>query len=273
MAFPLSLLAGLGLAGALAFSSRKSSGPSASSSATTCAEARALAVEAIGDFVRATTLFAQESAASRVLRAKEDVSRICPESALAVQPPSCRAAASELTAYLATRAGSERDEDEEAKLFEKLFSECPYLTSNSSYFVRLQLPGGAVESALIRDTPEATQPYLDRLTEANVAYLASHPDTPALYASGVRYAIESMGIDDWKSVPYVIESGYGDCEDLACWLAAEYRLKGIAARPFATSASIGSLDVNLLHIQVLMPDGSVEDPSARLGMTTLLGGE
>ena len=57
-----------------------------------------------------------------------------------------------------------------------------------------------------------------------------------------------------------------NCEDLACWRAAELRVRyGIAAEPtFIWKVRPGG--GYLYHIQVLYPDGRIEDPSRRLGM-------
>ena len=60
-----------------------------------------------------------------------------------------------------------------------------------------------------------------------------------------------------------------NCEDLACILVAEYWMKGINALPFPVLQSGDKGDESQLwHIQVLLPDGRIEDPSVELGMTT-----
>ena len=49
--------------------------------------------------------------------------------------------------------------------------------------------------------------------------------------------------------------GFGDCEDLACWLAAELDVRyGIAARPDFTKQTLADGRV-LYHIIVRLPDG------------------
>ncbi len=57
-----------------------------------------------------------------------------------------------------------------------------------------------------------------------------------------------------------------NCEDLACWRAAELRVReGILAEP----TFIWKLRPNggyLYHILVRYPDGRIEDPSRTLGM-------
>jgi len=113
------------------------------------------------------------------------------------------------------------------------------------------------------------------LTKINYDFLREFPDTKKLYRSGVIYH-DDTHVDCWKDVcrteedkwqdlPTTYQKGYGDCEDLACIRVAELWMDGIHALPFPRLQSTGD-DEQLWHIQVLMPDGSVEDPSAKLGM-------
>lgn len=106
--------------------------------------------------------------------------------------------------------------------------------------------------------------FLALLTNINVDFLKQFPNTTSLYKAGIIYRQEGLGLESWKSVPIVLEDGFGDCEDLACWLAAEYRVKGINARPVWTKRQLGRL--TMYHIQTQLPDGTTEDPSIKLGM-------
>jgi hypothetical protein len=111
---------------------------------------------------------------------------------------------------------------------------------------------------------------LEALTMANVAYLLTHPGTPLLYESGVRYELEPDGRDEWQDIPDTIARRTGDCEDLACWRVAELRVAGEIGTTRAISIDelpdrSGKL-VTTFHICVLRQDRSVEDPSRRLGM-------
>lgn len=86
---------------------------------------------------------------------------------------------------------------------------------------------------------------------------------PGLYSSGVRYRREPRETrEEWLTIPSVLSSGYGDCEDLACWRAAELCVSGEDpwARPMLRPSASG------WHVVVLRGDGSVEDPSRVLGM-------
>ena len=74
---------------------------------------------------------------------------------------------------------------------------------------------------------------LKALTLCDVAYLRANPQVPLLYQSGVHYEEEPPGQEDWQDIPTTLSLGYGDCEDLCCWRAAELQVRsGIAAWPY-----------------------------------------
>jgi hypothetical protein len=111
-------------------------------------------------------------------------------------------------------------------------------------------------------------PALAALVALNVAY-ARHGGwrIPPLYGGAIRYALEGRNHhgqrrERWLCAPEVARYGYGDCEDLACYRAMELRLLGEDAMAIARPTPIG------WHIQVRRGDGTIEDPSARLGMPT-----
>jgi len=112
--------------------------------------------------------------------------------------------------------------------------------------------------------------WLSQMTAANVHYRRQARGRgrpyPPLYASGVRYQRElgrgqMSRPEQWQTVPVLYETGWGDCEDLACALAAEMQVEGVHARPELLHVAPG-----LWHIVVRLPSGELEDPSARLGM-------
>ena len=130
---------------------------------------------------------------------------------------------------------------------------------------------------------------LDLLFTADVEYLRAHPNTPSIYTPGlVRYqreplpgqewvrqevmtptgpriAVYPRAPEEWKAIPYILKDGYADCEDLACGRSAELVVHHhIEARPTFSFRNVGNLSV--YHIVTLLPDGSIEDPSKRLGM-------
>lgn len=105
------------------------------------------------------------------------------------------------------------------------------------------------------------------LTRKNVAYLRSHPNTPRLYQSGVRYQVEPSGKEDWLTIPEVLARRVADCEDLACYRAAELIVRDgeTKARAFWTKMRADS-NGTLYHIRVRRANGTIEDPSYILGM-------
>lgn len=143
------------------------------------------------------------------------------------------------------------------------------------------------------------------LIYANESYLLSHPNTPPLYSTGVRWKAETptfrsaceggRGQEMFLGIAQVMRQGYADCEDLASWRTAEVRLgrggkRGVAPRkghpkvticpPPYPMRSIGPNvspgffsrrvgDSIVYHIVTCWPGGVFEDPSRVCGM----GGE
>lgn len=91
---------------------------------------------------------------------------------------------------------------------------------------------------------------------------------------GVRYEREPPPQEEWLDVLEMRRRGAGDCEDLACAEAAMWRVyRGIKAVPAFTRRRVDYPDfgpVTLFHCFVRLPDGTLSDPSRRLGMTSLV---
>lgn len=102
------------------------------------------------------------------------------------------------------------------------------------------------------------------LMYTNITWLLTYNRTPPLYRSGVRYEAERSQ-EHWRDIPTIMEHGVGDCEDLACWRAAELNVAGIRAKPYLKWRNSGP-DRNMYHATLRLPDGRIEDPSAALGM-------
>lgn len=127
--------------------------------------------------------------------------------------------------------------------------------------VRVSMPfSGAAELGLA----------LDALTAWNVQAMREHP-LPPLYESGVVYQREPLcraanGVEhmceEFVTAHEVVRRGVGDCDDLGPFLAAQLRQQGEQAAAFARPSAAG------WHVVVRRGDGSIEDPSARLGMPT-----
>ena len=89
---------------------------------------------------------------------------------------------------------------------------------------------------------------------------------PPIYSAGVHWQPDrekGKPAETWDSILVVRRRGYGDCEDLASWRAAELQLQGIAARAVVVRSSTPGV---AWHAVVRLPNGEIEDPSRRLGM-------
>lgn len=131
-----------------------------------------------------------------------------------------------------------------------------------------KLPERAIE-LLLESLAAWNVELLSQMRRRNIAF-------PRLYESGVRYErernwiqlpdgrIERVGLEDWIDCLEAVRRGQADCEDLACWRAAELRLEGLPAKVLFF---IGEHDGRrLFHIIVDRGDGQLEDPSRALGM-------
>lgn len=103
------------------------------------------------------------------------------------------------------------------------------------------------------------------LTTINRLFLRAAPQIagkpfPPLYRSGVRYQ-RQLGRERFLPIPLVMSKRAGDCDQLACWRAAELQEQGIKARAVPRFVS-----PRMMHVVVVWPDGRVEDPSRKLGM-------
>lgn len=92
------------------------------------------------------------------------------------------------------------------------------------------------------------------------AAASGHP-LPPLYGGTIRYVRERPLMERWQTALRVAMRGKGDCEDLAAYRVAELNLQGQKASAFASQVT-----PILVHIRVRLADGTIEDPSAKLGM-------
>ena len=129
---------------------------------------------------------------------------------------------------------------------------------------RLDLFNGNWEKDLSR---RALTDLLEALYRIDVDYLRTHPNTPDIYspAAGQVYMEEPTGQEDWQDVPTALKMKISDCEDLACWLAAQKTVRGTPAKPFYSESKLPS-GAMLFHIRVRDQRGRIEDPSWILGM-------
>lgn len=116
------------------------------------------------------------------------------------------------------------------------------------------------------EIPSKRQPILkllNTLVNLNQAELRTYK-LPWLYKSGVRYRREPKipgRTEKWKTFSQIVRDGYADCEDLAAARVSELRVKaGIKAIPWLKKKG------KVWHVVVRYPDGTLEDPSRKLGM-------
>lgn len=100
---------------------------------------------------------------------------------------------------------------------------------------------------------------LNLLVALDVIFLRGNKMSP-LYESGIRYGFP--GKLAWYTAPILYRKKKGDCKDLACLRVAELHLLG------EKGAQVDLLQVNprLWHVRVKRANGTIEDPSKRLGM-------
>lgn len=131
--------------------------------------------------------------------------------------------------------------------------------------MKVLFDGGLLENKMsAKKAAEIITILLRALVESNLDYLAENPDVPDPYRAGVIYERED-GTERWKSIPKIIADGRGDCEDLACYLAAYWVYRGIRPVSLVVRWYRRPLGRRLFHILVRGPRG-YEDPSRRLGM-------
>lgn len=96
---------------------------------------------------------------------------------------------------------------------------------------------------------------------AMAAALGGPGEVPALYQAGVEYRAEPPGREDWLTAHEVHDLGHGDCEDLACYRAAELRTLGL---PAWVDIVASRRFPGAMHAVVRRPGGVTEDPSLAL---------
>lgn len=147
---------------------------------------------------------------------------------------------------------------------------------------------------------------LEALVQRDQDYLKYHPETPALYKSGViweapkqfagecpevhmlRQALgdaakqrdvskvlekiqQVLGGEYFADIGVILRNGKHDCDGLACWRTAELRQAGIPARAMMTKRKRGDGGMTYHALVMWPPFGSTpyessEDPSRILGM-------
>lgn len=109
--------------------------------------------------------------------------------------------------------------------------------------------------------PRVLERVLDGFVQAVQLLLAEGyhgvPNSP--YDAPVEWRPEPKGSEEWCFPHEVLERGWGDCEDMAIWLAAGYRNYGTPCRVVLVKTGRGRW-----HAVVEFEDGEIEDPSEYL---------
>ena len=130
--------------------------------------------------------------------------------------------------------------------------------------MKIVFDGGILEHVGPKRSAEVMTLLLGALVECNLEYLKKHPKTPHPYKAGIRYMRE-VHAERWKGIPEILKDGEGDCEDLACYLAAYlvfHEVKPVSVTLRWKKVRGGG---RLFHVLVRGPKG-LEDPSKKLGM-------
>lgn len=104
--------------------------------------------------------------------------------------------------------------------------------------------------------------FLKDMVKRNIRII-KNDNLPSIYDAGIEYKQENRGEENWRTADQVFSDGYGDCEDLAAYRAAELQLAGIDAQPEIIPIKITN-SRRSYHARVRLPDGSVDDPSITL---------
>lgn len=121
-------------------------------------------------------------------------------------------------------------------------------------------------------TDEVIGILLEAYVQVNEIWWREHPDAPPLYTWGVNYQREPKGTPEtWVAAPWIWKQRTGiDCDDWAPARAGELRARfGEMARAITRKRKIRGKDGRLKtiwHVIVEREDGTIEDPSAVLGM-------
>jgi hypothetical protein len=91
--------------------------------------------------------------------------------------------------------------------------------------------------------------------------LQKNPQLPALYAAGIKYKLPPHRV--WRYPHEMLREGWGDCEGLSCWRAAELHVSG--ADPDAR-VLVYRTAPRRWHAVVGRGDGWIDDPSIVCGM-------
>lgn len=121
--------------------------------------------------------------------------------------------------------------------------------------------GSALKALNVPSSAETFSAALEGLVGVDEVLLRRNPDLPPVYEAGVEYKLPPHRV--WRYPNEIVRDGWGDCEGLSCWRAAELRVSG--ADPDARVLAYRS-GPRRYHAVVARGDGWIEDPSIVCGM-------
>lgn len=132
--------------------------------------------------------------------------------------------------------------------------------------LRVQIGLTVPNDATPREKEAAFRAALEASTRAHEALARAGrlPDiTRAISSGAVRWAPEPPGQERFDLATEVVGRGWGDCDDLAPWWAAQLRATG---RDPGARAIVRRTGERRWHAVVQRSDGSIDDPSLAAGM-------
>lgn len=122
--------------------------------------------------------------------------------------------------------------------------------------------GAALSTLQVPSSADTYSAALEGLVGVDEVILRRNRELPTVYGSGVKYATPEHRC--WRYPNEIARDGWGDCEGLSAWRAAELRVTG--ADPGAR-VKVYKTSRNRYHAIVVRGDGWVEDPSIVCGMS------
>lgn len=117
----------------------------------------------------------------------------------------------------------------------------------------------------VPSSPGTYSAAIEGQTGVNTVLMRRDPSLPPLYASGVKWEVRRGDPSEtkWRTPQEIVTSGWGDCQELSAYRAAELRVTGVDP---AAHVRVYPTERNTYHAVVARGNGLVEDPSVVLGM-------
>lgn len=119
-------------------------------------------------------------------------------------------------------------------------------------------------------SPGTYSAALEGLTGVDEVLMRRDPSIPPLYSTGARWQVKEGDPSEsrWRYPYDVVGEGWGDCQDLSAYRAAELRVTG---EDPSARVRVYPTGPNRYHAVVERGNGLIEDPSVILGMDPIKG--